>query len=262
MRFLAVDDEERMLERLENTLHSVHTEAEIWSFTWPADALEAAKQHPIDVAFLDIEMGGMTGLELAARLKKVKPDIHIIFVTGFHKYAVDAFSVHATGYLLKPVSKQAVERELTFIYGQLNPQSHIRVQTFGGFELFVDGQPVKFRRAKSKELLAYLVDHRGASSTTAQAYAALFEDAEDTISGKSYFRTILHEMIKTLKKTGAEEILLKGFNSYAIVPEKFDCDYYRFLEGDPIAINQYKNDYMPQYSWAEYRNAELGFENP
>ena len=68
-------------------------------------------------------------------------------------------------------------------------------------------------------------------------------------------------MIKTLKKAGAEEILIKGYNSYSIVPEKFDCDYYRFLEGDPKAINQYKNDYMPQYSWAEYRNAELGFGN-
>lgn len=261
MRYLTVDDEDRMLERLENTLHSVQPKAEILSFTWPADALKAAEQSPIDIAFLDIEMGGMTGLELAARLKKIKPDIHIIFVTGYHKYAVDAFAMHATGYLLKPVNEQDVKRELTFIYGQLNPQSHIRVQTFGGFELFVDGQPVKFGRAKSKELLAYLVDHRGASSTTAEAYAALFEDAQDTTSGKSYFRTILHEMIKTLKKAGAEEILIKGYNSYSIVPEKFDCDYYRFLEGDPKAINQYKNDYMPQYSWAEYRNAELGFGN-
>lgn len=76
-----------------------------------------------------------------------------------------------------------------------------------------------------------------------------------------YFRTILHELIKSLKKAGAEEILRKEWNSYAVVPEAFDCDFYRFLEGDPVAVNQYQNDYLPAYSWAEIRNAELGFRN-
>ena len=122
---------------------------------------------------------------------------------------------------------------MTFILWVAESTEPYPVVDFFGFELFVDGEPVKFGRGKIQGASAYLVDHRGASSTTAEAYAALFEDAQDTTSGKSYFRTILHEMIKTLKKAGAEEILLKGYNSYSIVPEKFDCDYYRFLEGDP-----------------------------
>ena len=62
------------------------------------------------------------------------------------------------------------------------------------------------------------------------------------------FRTIVHEMINTLKKADAEEILLKkAANSYAVIPEKFDCDYYRFLQGDPVAINIFQNDYMVSY---------------
>ena len=205
-------------------------------------------------------MGGMTGLELAARLKKSNPDIHIIFVTGHEKYAVEAFAIHATGYLLKPVDEAALERELTFVYGKSKKTGHIRVQTFSGFELYVDGRPVKFERSKSKELLAYLVDHRGAAVTTGEAYAALFEDAADSISGKSYFRTIVHGLKNSLKKAGAEEILIRNFNSLAIVPELIQCDYYDFLQGDPIAINQYHNDYLPAYSWAEPRNASLGME--
>ena len=80
------------------------------------------------------------------------------------------------------------------------------------------------------------------------------------MSGKSYFRTILHEMVNTLKKAGVEEILVKGRNSYAVFPEKLDCDYYRFLQGDPAAVNAFQNDYMAAYSWAEIRNAELGFK--
>lgn len=259
MRFLAVDDEPLMLDGLVAALRSARPEAEILPFRWPEDALAELKKHPADVAFLDIQMGGMTGLQLAVELKKVKPDIHIIFVTGYSQYAVDAFSIHATGYLLKPVEKEDVERELTFIYGEAKNSSHIQVKTFGGFEIFVDGQPVRFDRTKAKELLAYLVDRRGVSVTSGEAYAALFEDAGDTPSGKSYFRTILHELTRALKKAGIEEILRKEWNSYAVVPEKFDCDFYRFLEGNPAAVNQYQDDYLPAYSWAEIRNAELYF---
>lgn len=260
MRFLAVDDEKIMLERLRDILQNIRPAAEILTFTWPEDALEAAKQMTVNAAFLDIEMGGMTGLELACRLKKYNPDIHIIFVTGHEKYAVEAFSIHATGYLLKPVDEAALERELSFIYGDPDSPARIRVQTFGGFELYVDGQPVKFERSKSKELLAYLIDHRGAAVTTGEAYAALFEDASGSVSGKSYFRTIVHGLKNSLKKAGAEEILVKKFNSLAIAPQRIECDYYAFLQGNPIAVNQYHNDYLPAYSWAEPRNASLGFE--
>lgn len=261
MRFLAVDDEPLILKGLVSTLHDARPEAEILFFQWPDDALEAVKEQPADVAFLDIQIGGMTGLQLAARLKKINPDIHIIFVTGYSGYAVDAFAMHATGYLLKPVEKEDVERELTFIYGTPKMAKRIQIRTFGGFDLYVDGQPVRFERTKAKELLAYLVDRRGASVTTGEICAALFEDSGKISSGRSYFRTLLHELTKTLRKAEAEEILRKDWNSYGVVPETFDCDFYRFLEGEPEAVNQYQNDYLPTYSWAEVRNAELGFRN-
>lgn len=260
MNYLLVDDEPLQLKELFSVLQCIRPEAELYPFTWPLDVLEEARSRPMDVAFLDIQMGGMTGLELALQLKRLKPDIHIIFITGYSQYALDAFAMHATGYLLKPVSKEAVSRELTFIYQGRQPEHRIEVKTFGGFDLYVDGRLVKFGRAKSKELLAYLVDRRGSSVTTAEAYAVLFEDARDTLSGKSYFRTILSEMIHTLKTAHAEGMLRKGRNSYAVIPEQFDCDYYRFLQGDPIAVNAFQNDYMPAYSWAEIRNGELGFQ--
>ena len=197
MNFLVVDDEPLQLREIASVLRRLRPEAEVFSYTWPDDALKSAKSNPMDVAFLDIQMGGMTGLELAVQLKKAKPDIHIIFVTGYAEYAVDAFAMHATGYLLKPVTEEAVSRELTFVYSGRPSEKRIRVKTFGGFDVYADGQPVRFGRAKAKELLAYLVDRRGSSVTTGEAYAALFEDAEDTPSGKSYFRTILHELIRS-----------------------------------------------------------------
>ena len=161
MIFLVTDDELLQLNELVSILQQIRPDATVFSHTWPDDALETAKLYPIDVAFLDIQTGGMNGLELAVRLKKINPDIHIIFVTGYSQYAVDAFAMHATGYLLKPVTEEAVNRELTFIYSYQH--SRIEIRTFGGFDVYVDGQLIRFGRAKSKELLAYLVDRRGLS---------------------------------------------------------------------------------------------------
>ena len=129
MRFLVVDDEKMMLDGLEMMLKKLRPEAEILAFSWPEDALAAAGACPADTAFLDIQMGGMTGLELAVRLKRIHPDMHIIFVTGYADYAVEAFAMHASGYLLKPVSEAALKRELTFLYGEPETKCRIRVTT-------------------------------------------------------------------------------------------------------------------------------------
>lgn len=256
MRFFTVDDEKYMLDEISEILRRVRPDDEVVTFSNPRSALEAAKQQPVDVAFLDIQMGSMTGLQLALQMKHLQPDVHIIFVTGYQEYAVEAFKMHATGYLLKPIVEKDLLRELTFIYGE-NEKKRVRVQTFGGFELFVDGKAVKFDRAKAKELLAYLINLNGAAVTTAQAYAVLFEDAADSSSGKTYFRNIVHSLKSTLKNVGAEEILMRDFNRLAVFPQLIDCDYYRFLQGDPIALNHFRDNYMPQYSWAEIKNSDF-----
>lgn len=170
MNFLLTDDEPLQLQELTSILRRIRPEAQVFAYAWPDDALEGAKSNPIDVAFLDIQTGGMSGLELALELKRLQPGVHIIFVTGFSQYAVDAFAMHASGYLLKPATEEAVLRELTFLYQEREASARVRVKTFGGFDVYVDGEPLRFGRAKSKELFAYLVDRRGSSVTTGEAY--------------------------------------------------------------------------------------------
>lgn len=254
MKFLAVDDEPRALKDICEALEEAVLGCESVAFTSPAKALEYGKLNPIDVAFLDIEMGRVSGLVLAKKLKDVNPKIHIIFVTSYEKYAVDAFRLHATGYLMKPARAEDIQRELTFLYGNsfTEQPKKIRMQTFGGFDIYVNDQPLSFKRSKSKELLAYLVDRRGLSITTREACDILFEDGGYDISRKNYFQTIVSELHNVLKRARAEHILLKKRNSFAVDIKAFECDSYRFLEGDPIAVNNYRRDYMICYSWAEF----------
>ncbi|MBC8570294.1 response regulator [Zongyangia hominis] len=253
MNYIAVDDEPFALKDLEEALHEAVPDAVLHSFNTPSKALDYAGSTLVNVAFLDIELGSVSGLVLAKKLKDLRPEVHIIFVTSHEQYAVKAFELHATGYLMKPATAEDIRRELTFLYGETSQKKRVRVQTFGGFDVFVDGVPLEFKRAKSKELLAYLIDRRGVSATAAAACAALWGDASIEAGKKNYFRTIVKGLREALKEAGIEHILLRSWNSLAIIPEQLDCDSYHFLDGDPQAVNSYRHDYLTDYEWAEFR---------
>lgn len=83
-----------------------------------------------------------------------------------------------------------------------------------------------------------------------QACSILWEDEPYDVKLKNYYQVILMELRNTLKKAGIEDIIRRHRNFIAIDPNKIDCDYYRFIEGDAWAINTYRRDYMICYSWA------------
>ncbi len=255
MNYLVVDDERPAREEMELLLRNIMPDSRIVCCADAGDALACAQQEQFDIAFLDVELGISSGILLAKQLKDVQPDIHIIFATSYSHYAVDAFSVRATGYLLKPIQEEHLHRELSFVYGKARADKRIvRIQTFGGFEMYVREERVVFRRKKAKELLAYLVVRRGAGVSIRDAHGILFEDKP---YDKGYFHVILSDLKQALKEADAEDILIKTHNSIAIDPRKIDCDYYRFLSGDAQAINSYHGDFLPSYEWAEFSIAYL-----
>ena len=260
MKFLVVEDVRPVLKDEMALIKEIVPDSQVFGCTDMKEALEYASKEFFHVVFLDIELGGSqgNGITLAKQLKDMQPHAHIIFVTAFPQYALEAFSIHATGYLLKPIQKEDLKRELTFLYGEEpKAEKRIRVQTFGNFEVWIDGEILTFGRQKSKELFAYLVERKGAGVTTREACAVLFEDGNYDRTRKSYFQTIVSDMRNTFKKLGLEDVIWKAYNSLAVNIEKIECDYYRFLAGDVKAINRYQGEFMMNYSWAEFSVAEL-----
>ena len=256
MRILCLDDEELALQMLEICVKKAKPDAEVWSFDDQDDLLEDAADYGCDVAFLDIHMRGMNGVEVAKRLKDINPKMNIIFVTGFSEYKGDAMDLKASGYIMKPVTKEEVERELNDLrYPSMIPQKDalLKVQCFGNFDVFTpDGEHVRFERSKSKEVFAYLVHRHGASCTTKDIHAAIFEDEPYDKKTQNLLQTYVYAMIKSLKAVGAEDAVVRSYNSLAVNTSVLDCDYYRFMELDPGAVNSYEMEYMTQYSWADF----------
>ena len=247
MKILLVDDEDLQLLRLVNTVKKVvPVDAELFSYNNPVKAFDENKDKKIDIAFLDIEMPVLSGVQLAKKLKAINPQINIIFVTAYNNYALDAYNIHASGYVMKPVNEEKLKKELDGLRYEINikPTKVLQVKCFGNFEIFHDGTPLKFHRQKSKELFAYLVDREGAAVNVNELNAVLWEEDK-----KSYFRNLIADIQTTLKNVNAEDVFIKRHNECYIDVDKVDCDAYEYKKGNPNAVRMYRGEYMIQYSW-------------
>ena len=259
MNAICVDDALPIMEDVVAMCRKIPEITLVTGFTRSRKAAEWLEDHPVDIALLDIDMPDINGLLLAEKLKRKYPDAAVIFLTAFEKFAVQAFRQRASGYLLKPVSLEDLQEEVAYAcsHKKTRPSGHIVVQTFGSFEIFVDGETLSFRRVKSKELLAYLIDQKGAGVSRADIYAALWEEGTYDRSRQKYLDVLVRTLRDTLKTAGIEEILEVKSGLLRIRPELLDCDLYHFLENDPAAVNAYRGEYMRSYSWAVFDEAFL-----
>lgn len=110
---IMVDDRKIFLSGALPILEEVFPNAIITGFTRPSEAIEFAKINLISLAFLDIEMGGKTdGLELCKILLKINPQTNVIFLTNYVEYSFVAWSTGASGFFLKPVTKEGIIEQL------------------------------------------------------------------------------------------------------------------------------------------------------
>jgi len=252
MHIIAVDDDHCALKNIERAIRESLTDCDLHCFDRPDLALEHAKKHRVDIAFLDVKMGGIDGFALAKKLKEIHAKTNIIFSSGYYEYAVESYTIPACGYLIKPVTAKAVWDALAHLRNPVvKADAKLRVQCFGNFDVFVGASPLYFPRSKAKELFAYLIHKRGGSCTIQELITVLFEDRDDNGSFHKQIQTIISTMIKVLRETAAEDVIIKKHNSIAVNTEKVNCDYYRFLKNDMDAIKSYMGEYMTNYSWAE-----------
>ena len=251
---IAVDDEALMLGALVKAISASADISEVTKFSDCEEALEFIRNNHADIAFLDINMRGMGGLALAEKILSARPDCRIVFCTGYEEYAIPAFKLHASGYLMKPISAEDVQTEIDNIKGLRQKEKLLTVQCFGNFEVYVKNEKLMFKRLKTKELFAFLVDRRGAGMTAKQICAVLFHDDTDDNKNSAYLRQLVLDLKNTLKSVGAENVLRHETPCYRVDTSLIQCDYISYLEtGKP----EFHGEYMAQYSWAEETCAML-----
>ena len=112
---IIVEDENVILTGFVHILEESLPHAEIYGFLCAEDALGFAESNRIDIAFLDIELRGGSGIELSRQVMKRQSRLNVIFLTGHTEYTADALAVHCSGYLMKPLTPEKIDVELAHL---------------------------------------------------------------------------------------------------------------------------------------------------
>jgi len=259
MTIMLVAGDEQTLKKTAALLGELQPGAEVLQFAESPAALAEARTRPVDVALLAANMPELDGLDLGQYLKDLHPAVNLVFLDPDDAQALDALSLHASGCLLLPVSKFALSAELDDLRYPVSggPGNRVFAQTFGNFELFVDGEPVAFKYSRTKEIVALLVNNRGAQTTNGEIIAALWEDDGDPEKKASYLRNLRQDLQNTFTRLKLTDLIHKQRGSMAIAADRIDCDLYDWIAKREKSRYRYMGDYMNQYSWAETMHAEL-----
>ena len=253
MKILIVDDEAYLREELKDSLERLspakneYSEADDYE-----EAVKLLSDNRFDIAFLDIRLKGKNGLAIAEKAKQISPKTNLVMVTAYSEYALDAFRLFVSGYLLKPFSDDDLREVLDHLRTPIeSDRARLEVRCFGNFEVFAGGKPVAFKRSKEKELFAYLVALKGSSASKNEICANIFDEALPQEKADANFRQVFASLKKDLQRLGVETVVIHSNNAYAIDTSLVCCDYYDFITGKATVETPYRGEFMNQYSWAE-----------
>lgn len=248
IRAYLADDEEHALNLLELLLGRTGEVEVVGRCGNGLDAFGEICRLKPDVAFLDIEMPGMNGVELAEKLGSHDPDVQIVFVTAYDRYAISAFERDAVDYLLKPLEMerllrtvQRVKREVVRMQAALTwieaseeggarekeraPKPQLHVQLLGETQVLIgDRDRLKWRTAKEKELFAYLVVHHGQRIHRDVLLDELWPE-ENYQKAKVYLHTCVSYLRKDLRQWGVESPVIYEDEKYCLGPDLSGSDY-------------------------------------
>jgi DNA-binding LytR/AlgR family response regulator len=164
LRVLVVDDERPALDELEYLLEQDPRVGEVLACDSATEALRTLHEREVDAVFLDIQMPGLTGLELAQVLKRFRHPPPVVFVTAHEAHAVDAFELHAVDYVLKPVREERLAEAVRRVID--GDRTHTPVQDvhipveLGGVTRFVDRSDVTYVEAQGDYARLHTTDGR------------------------------------------------------------------------------------------------------
>lgn len=241
---ILVDDEKPVLDYLHKMIKELTDLHVAGTYTKPSEALAEAVSIRPHAAFLDIEMAGMSGLELAAQLTALNPEMEVVMVTAFNEYAVQAFRVNAIDYLLKPVSSEEIIRCVEKLKKRLSmqvraaPKGEARTIGFGGFEVYSeDGtEPIRFPTAKVEELLAFMYVHRHTGASKWAICEQLWPTFEP-VKAEQNLHTTVYRLRKLISEFHLPFELKQQLGNYRITGWN-RCD---FIEFEEYTITPYSN---------------------
>ena len=263
MRAIVVDDEMLMIRRFVRLTADFGDLDIIGQFECAEDALGFARDNKIDVAFIDIKMPVVDGLELASKLKKLRSDLLIVFVTAYDEFIRQSNEIGGDYYIIKPYSRQILENMMKKIRLLARGQEKkIYIRTFGHFTVLKKDSrgvetPVPIT-GKAKEILAYVVTKRGKEVSNSEIYFTLWPERPYSNENMGVYYNACRRLRKVLADESINDLLISTSRGKMLNTDIADCDYYSWLD-NPGARGEdaFEGMFLSEYSWGEAILSEL-----
>ena len=270
IKTIIVDDDIASLNYINMLLREYEQLEVTGCFSNSNQAIEYLKDNSIEVAFVDLELGNMNGLDFANIIQTESPDCSIVFITAYNKYAVKAFQINALDYLLKPISKERLDETIkrilkkTILNNNINSVKKLDAKCFGRFTVSVNGEEILFRTKKAEEIVAILIDRRGQSISRNHLADLLWKEFDGDKANVN-MNTTIHYTRKTLLENGIGNLIIYKNYSYYINLNYLNCDFIELMDFPLKEINEsniiafehiaslYTADYLAtnDYSWSD-----------
>lgn len=258
MKTILMDNEPLARRELEKMVRDTGEADVMGNFGSSKEVLEFAEKNTVEFAILDTEMPEINGLDLGKNLKDICPGIVLIYTTGNCDRIVDIIRMKADYCVIKPYDKydieDAVERASLLCRRQ---KKHVKAQMFGRFDVFLDGQALYFKNAKSKELLALCMDRCGGNVSMEEVIDKLWPERVYDEKVKRLYRKAVMNLRGTLGEKGVTDLFCTERGSCHISKEEVECDYYTYLIEPEKNEKMFQGDYLFDYSWGEETLANL-----
>lgn len=252
MRAIIVDDEPLMIKRFVRLAEGIEDLNIIGQFESAQKAVAFAEDQLFEAAFLDVAMPIVNGVELAKELRKIRPDIIIVFISASDEYLWDFNQIGGDYYILKPYNKEMLEMTMERLRLLLQrQQKELFIQTFGRFLVLQNGKPLPLS-GKAKEILALIVTRRGKEISNEEIYSTIWEDRPYGNVEMTVYYNALRRLKFVLKEAKLENLLISTQRGQLINTAMFDCDYYNWQDKNMNERDCFEGEFMSEYSWGEY----------
>jgi len=257
MRAIIVDDEPLMIRRFIRLSEGIPDLNVVNYFESASQALDYVKDHPVEVAFLDVVMPITNGIGLAKELRQLRPDIVLVFVSVYDEYVWDSNQIGSDYYIIKPYTKEVLEMAMARIRLLiLRQQKDIYIQTFGIFLVLNKGKPLPLS-GKAKEILALVVTRRGKEISNEEIYTTLWEGRPYSNVEMTVYYNALRRLKATLREEGLSELLISTRRGQLVNTALFDCDYYSWQDKNMGPKDRFEGEFLSEYSWGEQLLARI-----
>lgn len=208
LKAVLIDDEPLALDYLEHLLNKIAEYEIVGKYTNPIEAKKALTEMKVDVVFLDIEMPGLNGIELAEKITEMNPNSSIVFVTAFDHFAIKAFELNSLDYLLKPIQFERIQSTTKRLKKQMDllknhrqtEEESLHIQLFRDPSIVRDGRAVslKWRTSKAQQLFFYLIHHRDRMVSKSELIELLWPDFIIEKAQTQLYSTV-YQVRKTIK---------------------------------------------------------------